>query len=199
MRRLSIAEAREQLTRLPEILVEGDDVSAATITRHGKPVLAILPWDLYASLMETRAMGRVKAIKAALRAGLADGDVGGDGPTGGRAGRIRVEVTRWTIVLTRTALGQLARIKDKRVQQTLRKHLEGLGTELEKQGKALTDELAGYRSIRVVGQRYRIVYRLEEHTVVVYVVGVGLRREGSRRDVYAVAQQLLDRCVLDEA
>jgi mRNA interferase RelE/StbE len=108
-----------------------------------------------------------------------------------------VNPSSWTVVLTRTALEQLAKVKDKRVQQALRKRLEGLGQEPDKQGKALVDELMGYRSIRAAGQRYRIIYRLEETRVIVYIVGIGLRAEGSRKDVYAVAQQLLNRGLLD--
>ncbi len=76
MRRLSIAEAREQLTRLPEILSEDDEASAATITRHGKPVLAILPWDLYASLVETLDILSDKEFMASLREGIKDIDAG---------------------------------------------------------------------------------------------------------------------------
>ena len=109
-----------------------------------------------------------------------------------------MDVTRWAVALTRTSLEQLAKVKDKRVQQALRKRLAGLEYEPEKQGKALTDELMGYRGIRAVGQRYRIIYRLEESRVIVYVVSIGLRKEGSKRDVYTIAQQLLDRGLLDE-
>lgn len=105
---------------------------------------------------------------------------------------------RWTVELTQTALDQLASIKDQRIQRSVRKRLKSLEQDPDKQGKALTDELIGYRSIRAVGQRYRIIYRLEESTVVVYVVVVGLRKEGSKRDVYAVAQELLHRGLLDQ-
>ncbi len=47
MRTLSMTEAREQLTQLPEILTEDGDSHLATITRHGKPVLAVMPWEVY--------------------------------------------------------------------------------------------------------------------------------------------------------
>lgn len=47
---LSIAEARNRLTQLPEQL---DERGALTVTRHGKPVLAVMSYDLYDSLMET--------------------------------------------------------------------------------------------------------------------------------------------------
>jgi antitoxin YefM len=54
---LSIVEAREQLTRLPEQfdqeLKTHRNLSAIKVTRHNKPVLAILPWDLYESIVET--------------------------------------------------------------------------------------------------------------------------------------------------
>ena len=52
---LSMVEAREQLTQLPEQLAQEEDrIAAIKVTRHNKPVLAILPWDVYESIMETR-------------------------------------------------------------------------------------------------------------------------------------------------
>ncbi len=52
-------------------------------------------------------------------------------------------------------------------------------------------ELTGYRSVRAAGKRYRIVYRIEESRVIVFVVFVGLRREGDRTDVYEQTKQLV--------
>jgi len=49
---LSIVEARNRLTQLPEEL-EQENSGALTITRRGKPVLAVMPYALYDSLMET--------------------------------------------------------------------------------------------------------------------------------------------------
>ena len=46
-------EARKKLTQLPEELGEGAESGMAVITRRGKPVLAVLSWDRYESLMET--------------------------------------------------------------------------------------------------------------------------------------------------
>lgn len=51
-------------------------------------------------------------------------------------------------------------------------------------------ELAGYRSVRAVGQRYRVIYRLEEDRVLVLVVAVGIRRQGAKSDVYELARKL---------
>ncbi len=48
---LSISEAQKELTRLPEQFEEQPE--AVTITRYGKPVMTILPYDAYKSLRET--------------------------------------------------------------------------------------------------------------------------------------------------
>src|SRR6266704_1151486 len=48
---LSISEAQKELTRLPEQLEEGSE--AVTVTRYGKPVMTILPYNTYKSLLET--------------------------------------------------------------------------------------------------------------------------------------------------
>ena len=51
-RELSIVEARKRLTQLPEELEQGES-GAMTITRRGKPVMAVMSYALYDSLMET--------------------------------------------------------------------------------------------------------------------------------------------------
>ncbi len=48
---LSISEAQRELTRLPEQFEE--ELEAVTVTRYGKPVMAILPYNTYKSLLET--------------------------------------------------------------------------------------------------------------------------------------------------
>jgi mRNA interferase RelE/StbE len=53
----------------------------------------------------------------------------------------------------------LANIKDRREQRGLRKRIEQLKIDPDRQGKALSGKLKGYRSIRALGQRYRIVYQ----------------------------------------
>ena len=85
----------------------------------------------------------------------------------------------------------LESISDRRVRQGIRYRIDGLALEPDKQGKPLGDELSGYRSLRAVGQRYRIIYRVDQGRVLVIVVAVGLRREGDRKDVYNLAKKLL--------
>ncbi len=75
--------------------------------------------------------------------------------------------------------------------------LRRLEYEPEKQGKPLSDELAGYRSIRAVGQRYHILYKLEEEQVIVVVVALGIRKDRDKKDVYALAKKLARLGLLD--
>ena len=80
---------------------------------------------------------------------------------------------RWTVRIMPTAEQQLKLISDRRLQESLRIRLKRLEVEPEKQGKPLNEELIGYRSVRAAGQRYRIIYRIEEEQVLVLVVMVG--------------------------
>ena len=104
---------------------------------------------------------------------------------------------RWHIKLTLPALKQFAAIKDTRVRESIGRHINALEIDPEKQGKPLSDELAGYRSIRAVGQRYRILYKLEEEKVIVAVVALGIRKTGDKKDVYELAKKLARLGLLD--
>ena len=93
--------------------------------------------------------------------------------------------------MTPHARVMLEAIQDRRVRDKIRDRIDGLAEEPEKQGKPLTGELTGYRSLRAVGQRYRIIYRIEEGKVLVLVMVLGIRKEGSGKDIYVLAQKLL--------
>jgi mRNA interferase RelE/StbE len=97
----------------------------------------------------------------------------------------------WRIILTPQARAVLEAIGDQRVRGQIRDRINGLAQDPDKQGKALVGELAGYRSLRAVGQRYRFIYHVEAGQVVVLVVAVGIRKEGSKADIYALARKVL--------
>ena len=99
-------------------------------------------------------------------------------------------VSFFKVVISPTALEMLENVQDKRVGKKLAERIEGLSVDPEKQGKALSGDWAGLRSVRAVGQRYRIIYRVKEAEVIVYVLAVGLRREGSKSDIYAISRRL---------
>jgi prevent-host-death family protein len=64
----SISEIREEITKLPEQFDQ--EPEAVTVTRHGKPVMAILPWELYESLVETLEVMSDAELVAAFRQGI---------------------------------------------------------------------------------------------------------------------------------
>ncbi len=97
----------------------------------------------------------------------------------------------YQVSLTPTAISMVSEIRDRRVQEAIRQRIDGLARDPGKQGKPLLGELRGFRSVRAVGQRYRIIYRVYKDRVEVHVVAVGLRREGDREDIYRLAQRLL--------
>ena len=106
-------------------------------------------------------------------------------------------IKRWSVKVLPVAEKQLAAIKDRRVQEGLRSSLRRLEYEPELQGKPMIDELAGYRSLRAVGQRYRIIYKVEDQQVTVLVVALGIRKEGDKKDVYELAKKLIRLGLLD--
>ena len=91
----------------------------------------------------------------------------------------------YTVELTEEALEMFEEIQDRRVRAKIFDRIKQLSEEPEKQGKPLVNELAGFRSVRAVGQRYRIVYEVQGDQVKVLVFGVGIRKEGHRSDIYA--------------
>ncbi len=62
---ISMTAARHELTSLLERLAE--QPGAVAVTRRGKPVLAILPWDLYESSVETLEILGDEALMDVLR------------------------------------------------------------------------------------------------------------------------------------
>ncbi|MBE0504856.1 MAG: type II toxin-antitoxin system Phd/YefM family antitoxin [Desulfuromonadales bacterium] len=67
---LSMMEARKQLTSLPEILFHDGQPDVLEITRRGKPVLAVLPWELYEAISETLEVMGDKELMAQLSQSL---------------------------------------------------------------------------------------------------------------------------------
>jgi len=61
----SLSEIRDEITRLPEHFDQ--ESGAVTVTDQGKPVMAILPWELYDSLIETIEILSDDELMAAFR------------------------------------------------------------------------------------------------------------------------------------
>ena len=95
----------------------------------------------------------------------------------------------YSIKLTQIASEFISKLDNKSQQQILEK-IELLKTEPLKVGKSLKGNLQDYRSIRSVGQRYRIIYQVKETEIEVIVVAVGIRRDGDKKnDVYELMKK----------
>lgn len=94
------------------------------------------------------------------------------------------------IALTPTAMKLLSEISDRRIREEIGAVIDRLVEEPEKQGKALLGELAGFRSMRAVGQRYRVIYKVTSEEVLVVIVAVGIRKDGAKNDIYNLAKKL---------
>lgn len=97
----------------------------------------------------------------------------------------------YRVFITPQALKMLRAIADRRIREKILARIDGLSHEPQKQGKPLLGSLSDYRSLRAAGQRYRILYRVEEDKVLVVVVATGIRKEGDKGDIYALAKKLL--------
>jgi mRNA interferase RelE/StbE len=87
-------------------------------------------------------------------------------------------------------------ITDQRIKKQVSEAIGKLSEDPEKKGKPLLGELAGYRSMRTAGQKYRVIYKIEEAKVIVVVVAIGQRKEGDRKDIYTLARKLFEQKLL---
>ena len=71
-----IIEADENFSILPEEFEQNPQAGEVIITRNGKPILAVLSWERYESIMETlEIMGDDKTMSA-LRQGIQEAEAG---------------------------------------------------------------------------------------------------------------------------
>lgn len=73
---MPMIEARKQLTALPEELVRNDELDVVEVTRRGKPVLAVMPWELYEAISETLEIMADTDLMEKLRASVAELEAG---------------------------------------------------------------------------------------------------------------------------
>lgn len=71
---IPIVKARAMLTQLPELLAEEN--RAVALTRRGKPVLALMPWELFLSVIETLEIMGDAEMMDTLRQGIRDAQEG---------------------------------------------------------------------------------------------------------------------------
>ena len=103
---------------------------------------------------------------------------------------------KYRILITDTCLSLIEKITDKKIQRTILNRIEGLSNDPDKQGKKLVKDLSGFRSVHTAG-RYRIIYKIDKQTVIIYVLAAGIRKEGDKKDIYKIAKKLLNAGLID--
>jgi antitoxin YefM len=73
---LTITEARAQLLELADELNRPPAAHAVTVTKRGKPVLAVMPYEFYESLVETLEILGDEALMGALRQSVKEARAG---------------------------------------------------------------------------------------------------------------------------
>ncbi len=71
MTRLTITDARKEFLTLPKRLARTPE-RAISVTHRGRPVLAVMPWDLYESIVETLDVLSDPEMVSALRESIED-------------------------------------------------------------------------------------------------------------------------------
>ena len=73
---MPIIEARKKLTSLPEELGHDGEPEVVAVTRRGKPVLAVMPWELYEAVTETLEVLSDKGLTKQLTKSIKEMEAG---------------------------------------------------------------------------------------------------------------------------
>jgi mRNA interferase RelE/StbE len=103
---------------------------------------------------------------------------------------------KYGILISDTCLTLIGKIPDKRIQREILNRIRKLSHQPDKQGKKLVKDLSGFRSVHAAG-RYRIIYKIDKQTVIIYILAAGIRKEGDKKDIYKIAKKLLNAGLLD--
>lgn len=73
---MPMIEARKKLTSLLEQFGKEQDMDAIAVTRRGKPVLAVMPWEFYETLTETLEIMADKDLMNKLKKSIRELETG---------------------------------------------------------------------------------------------------------------------------
>lgn len=73
---LTITQARNKLLALPYKLARDKTTKSVTVTKRGRPILAIVQWDLYESILETLEVMGDPELMEALRRSVEEAEAG---------------------------------------------------------------------------------------------------------------------------
>ena len=103
----------------------------------------------------------------------------------------------YNIKLTLLAAETIQKL-DSNAQKQIINKIEALKREPLLLGKALKGPLKDYRSIRAVGQRYRIIYKVNAQEILVIIVAIGIRKSGDKKDIYELMKKYIKTRLLEE-
>ena len=92
------------------------------------------------------------------------------------------------IKLTKIAADFINQLDNKSQNQVIKK-IESLKNNPTEVGNQLKGNLKEFRSIRSIGQRYRIIYKVNELDILVVIIAIGVRKDGDRRDIYQLMKK----------
>lgn len=108
------------------------------------------------------------------------------------------EPKRYEVLITETAaasLREIGRTRGRAALKQLRAVIEALAVDPEKQTEPLRGPLKGLRSKHT--GRFRVIVRVAQRTVRVYVVYAGWHQSGSRADIYAAVERAVKAGMID--
>lgn len=68
MKQMNIAEARKKITKFEDEFT--DDEKIISVTKYNKPILAVMPWEFYETLMETLEVLKDKDLLNQLKTSI---------------------------------------------------------------------------------------------------------------------------------
>jgi len=96
----------------------------------------------------------------------------------------------YKIKLTKIAANNIREIDSKTQKQIINK-IELLKEEPLLLGKQLKGPLKEFRSVRAAGQRYRIIYKVNQSEIIVVIIAVGIRKYGDKKDIYELMKKYI--------
>lgn len=82
---------------------------------------------------------------------------------------------------------------DKRIASKLADLMENLASLPGQKGRPLGGELTGLHGRHALGNRFPIVYEIDNAFLTVSIISVGIREAGSRRDIYELTKRIRGR------
>ncbi len=105
----------------------------------------------------------------------------------------RTPASPYHVALTDEAIALLDSIttRDRRIAGKLCDHIEALAITPSLKGSHLRGDFSGLLSHHCLGNRFRIIYQINESQHTVTIISLGMRKAGDKRDIYELTKKIL--------